>query len=131
LEKKTEFIFGYGSLMSYYGLFRNGSGVLNNIKILDALRCQIRGKRGFAKPSSNKVSMDIDFFKLEGSLTEEFPMEGYIEDLLLEINQKDFQEFCRREVYSKGNMLVKYSSSYNSIGEALWEILQDSITTSY
>lgn len=131
MKSKTEFIFGYGSLMSYRGLFRNGFGVLNNIKIIDALRSQIRGKRGLAKPASNNICMDIDFFKLEGSLIEEWPMEGYIEGFILEINQKDFQEFCRREGYSKGNTLITYSSSYTSIGEALWNIFQDSMETDY
>lgn len=131
MKSKSEFIFGYGSLMSYRGLFRNGLGVLKNIKVIDAHRSQIRGTRGFAKPASNNICMDIDFFKLEGSFIEKLPKEGYIEGIILEINQKDFQEFCRREGYSKGNTIITYSSSYNSIGEALWNILQDSMGTDY
>lgn len=131
MKNKTEFIFGYGSLMSYRGLFRNGSGVLNNIKIFDALRGQIKGERGFAKPVRNKICMDIDFFKLEGGLIKESPMQGYIKGLILKINQEDFPEFCNREGYNKGKKLISHFLDYNSIGEALWDIFQDSLENDY
>lgn len=128
MNDKTELIFGYGSLMSFHGLYRNGIGILNKIKILDAFRAQIKGKRGFAKPSINKIYMDIDrFCRLKGSVIKNEPEQGYIEGLLIKINQRDFAKFCKREGYERGIKLINYYSDYNSIGEALWNLFQDGI----
>ena len=124
LNDKTELIFGYGSLMSFRGLYRNG--FLKKIKILDVFRAQIKGKRGFGKPSNNKICMDIDYYELKGSEIKNDPEQGYIEGLLIKINQRDFTEFCKREGYAKGNELITCSSDYNSIGEAMWNLFQDS-----
>ena len=38
-----------------------------------------------------------------------------------------FAEFCRREAYVEGKKLINYSSDYNSIGEALWNLFQNNI----
>ena len=125
MNDKTELIFGYGSLMSSRGLFREN---LKKVKILDAFRAQIKGRRGFAKPSKNKICMDINHFcQLKGSLIKNEPEQGYIEGLLIKINQRDFPKFCKREGYNKGNELINYFSDYNSIGEALWGLFQDGI----
>ena len=61
--------------------------------------------------------MNINFFKFDGYLIKEFPMQGYLEGLILEINQEGFPEFCNREGYTQGNKLVSHSLDYNSIGE--------------
>ena len=128
MNDKTELIFGYGSLMSFRGLYRNWNGITENIRILDAYRVHIKGQRGFAKPSSrNIICMDIDNFEFKGSLIKIRPRQGYIEGLLIKINQNYFPEFSRREGYTKGNELITYSSDYNSIGEALWNLFQYSI----
>ena len=127
MNDKPELIFGYGSLMSFRGLYRNRPG----IRILDAFRAQIKCQRGFAKPSNNKICMDIDCSKLKGSAIKNDIEQGYIEGLLIKINQRDFPKFCRREGYVKGNELIIYSSDYNSIGEALWNLFQDSINNDF
>ncbi len=44
-------------------------------------------------------------------------MQGYLEGLILEINQKNFPELCNRECYTQGNKLISHSLDYNSIGE--------------
>ena len=130
MDDKTELIFGYGSLMSFRGLYRNGLENLKKINILDAFRVQIKGQRGFAKPSKNKIyCMDIKNFKLKGSIIENTPKLGYIEGLVIQINQDEFPKCCRREGYYRGNYLITYFSDYNSIGEALWNLFQDNIAS--
>ena len=129
MNNKTELIFGYGSLMSYHGLFRED---LKPIEIISAVRAQIKGQRGFAKPSRRKIyCMDIDDFKLEGKIIKKKPKQGHIEGLIIKINQKDFPKFCDREGYLKGNELTSYSSQYDSIGAALWNLFQNSRCKDY
>jgi len=119
LKEKTELIFGYGSLMSFRGLFSERS---KKIKILDAFRVQIKGQRGFAKPSSkNNICMDIDNFELKGSVIKNDPEQGYIEGLLVRINQWDLPKVCKREGYDKGKKLICYSLGKN-VGETLWNL---------
>ena len=128
MKTKTEMIFGYGSLMSYRGLLRS---VKERIKMLDAFRIQIKGKRGLAKPAFHKFCMDIDDFILEGSTIENQVDQGYIEGLLVEITQNNFPEFCTREGYTRGNKLITYSSNFSNIGEALWKLFQESMRNNY
>ena len=128
MNTKTELIFGYGSLMSFLGLYRNGLENLKKINILDAFRVQIKGQRGFAKPSKNKIyCMDINNFKLKGSFIDVTPKQGYIEGLVIQINQDEFPKCCRREGYYKGDDLITYFSDDNSIGEGLWNLYQESM----
>ncbi len=113
--------------MSFHGLYRNGTGILNKIKILDAFRAQIKAKRGFAKPSNNNIFMDLDFFyKLKGSVINKELKQGCLEGLVIKINQKDFPKFCKREGYARGIKLIKDYSEYDSIGEELWNLFHDS-----
>ena len=110
--------------MSILVLYRNGK----KINILDAFKVQIKGQRGFAKPSKNKIyCMDIENITLKGSVIENTPRLGYIEGLAIQINQDEFPNCCRREGYYKGNDLINYFSDYNSIGEGLWNLYQESI----
>ena len=123
MKDKTELIFGYGSLMSFRGFYRNGLGILKDVNILNAFRAQIKGHRGFAKPSYKKIyCMDIDNFELKGSVIRNEPEQGYIEGLIIKINQRDFPVFCNREGYTKGNKLKNYTSNYISLGKALWNL---------
>ncbi len=123
LTDKTELIFGYGSLMSYRGLFRE-----KNTEILDVFRVRIKGRRGFAKPSSsNIICMDIDDFMLKGNTIKIDPQPGSVEGLLIKIKQVNFPKYCRREGYFNGNKLITFSSDYECIGEALWALFQKSI----
>ena len=129
MKDKIELIFGYGSLMSYRGLFRDASKKIN---ILNAVRVQIKADRGFAKPSKSRYyCMDIDNFKLKGSVIENVPKPDYIEGLVFQIYQEDFSKYCTREGYSKGDELITYSSNFNSISEALWKLSQDTIGNDY
>ncbi|GAI60784.1 unnamed protein product [marine sediment metagenome] len=121
-------IFGYGSLMSYRGLLRS---IKERINLLDAIRVQIKGKRGFAKPTFNKICMDVDDFVLKGSIIKNKAEQGYIEGLIVKITQRDFPDFCSREGYTGGNKLITYSSNFNSVGEALWKLFQESIKNDY
>ncbi len=125
MNSKTELIFGYGSLMSFRGLYRNMQGNLRKLKILDAFKAQIKGERGFAKPSIRNICcMDIDNFNFKGSLIENTPIPRNIEGLVIQINQEDFPDFCTREGYFKGDELVSFYSNYDSIGEGLWDLFQ-------
>lgn len=128
MKPKTEMIFGYGSLMSYRGLLRSTK---ERIRVLDPIRVQIKGKRGFAKPALCKICMDIDDFLLKGRIIKNKIEEGYIEGLMIKIPQKDFPEFCSREGYTEGNKLITYSSNFNNIGEVLWKIFQESKNNKY
>ncbi len=131
MTDKTELIFGYGSLMSYRGLFRNPQ----KIKILDAFKAQIKGDRGFAKPchKNNIYCMDIDNFELEGDYVKNYLEQGFIEGLVTKINQEDFPQVCKREGYDisdskdKGKNLISCFSNHNSVGEGLWELFQENI----
>lgn len=128
MKEKTELIFGYGSLMSFRGLYRNGLGILKDINILNVFRAQIKAHRGFAKPSYKKIyCMDIDNFELKGSVIRNELEQGYIEGLIIKINQRDFPVFCNREGYTKGNKLKNYASNYISLGKALWNLFQECI----
>ncbi len=123
MTDKTELIFGYGSLMSYRGLFRE-----KNMEILNAFRVQIKGRRGFAKPSLSKIiCMDIDDFVLKGEIIKKDPQQGSVEGLLIKIKQVNFPKYCKREGYINGKKLTTYSSDYKCIGEALWDLFQKSI----
>jgi len=109
--------------MSYCGLFRE-----KNMEILDACRVQIKGRRGFAKPSSsNIICMDIDDFALKGNIIKKNPQPGFVEGLLIKINQVIFPKYCKREGYFNGNKLTTYFSDYECIGEALWDLFQKGI----
>ena len=109
--------------MSYRGLFRE-----KNIEILDAFRVQIKGRRGFAKPSSsNIICMDIDDFVLKGKIINTNPQLGSVEGLMIKIKQVNFPKFCIREGYFNGNKLETYFSNYECIGEALWDLFQKGI----
>ncbi len=127
MSKRTELIFGYGSLMSFRGLFNDKS----KIEIFDAFKAQLKSNRGFAKPCRKKqiYCMDIDNFDLEGSIIKISPEQGNIEGLVFKINQKDFPEFCKREGYGKlnGEHLCCFSKNENSISEALWNLFQNNI----
>lgn len=112
--------------MSFRGLFRNGSGILNKIEILDVFRARIKGKRGFAKPTSKKLGMDIDYFDHKGSTIMTNLDQSYVEGLVIKIKQKDFPEFCNREGYIKGNELISFSSKSKNIGYALWNLFLSS-----
>jgi len=71
--------------MSSHGLFREGS---NEIKILDTIRAQIKGKRGFGKPSRKKIiCMDINNFELKGSIIKNLPEYDQIEGLVIKIKK--------------------------------------------
>ncbi len=94
MSNKTEWLFGYGSLMSFRGLTRNNS----DIEILDSCRAQIKAYRGFAKRSNREIyCMDIDNYELRGNVIMDYSKQSNIEGLLIKIDQSKFHDYCERE----------------------------------
>ncbi len=126
----VEIVFGYGSLMSLHGFFRNFDKHLRRSVLLDIKLIHIpNGLRGFAKPVSSTgkcLRMDIDNYVLEGRLVEPcyIPDEGFVGVGLL-VKRDYFPEICAREGFSRElslKLIDKAQKEQLSVGEYLHKL---------